>query len=70
MKFVNLTKIDHLNLSKYVKMIERSELRDDLDKSYSVYTPKLNHLNIDMDSIPTNCLYEPSKGDKIGTELW
>jgi len=67
---LNLIKIDHLNLSKYARMIENSELRDDLDKAYSVYTPKLNNLNINMDSIPIQSLYNANKTYDEAIQLW
>ena len=43
--------VNHLNLSKYTKMIANSELRDDLDLFMARYNPSSSHLAISMPTV-------------------
>jgi hypothetical protein len=52
--------VNHLNLGKYSKMIQKSDLRDDLDAMDSNYNPSRNRIIVDMPSSLSINYFDPN----------
>ena len=63
-------KVNHLNLSKYSKMIANSELRDDLDEVRQMHKhEQTSHIIIHMPSLSTSFFWSTSEQNGGGRDF-